>query len=121
LADPWVSAAKKYTVGSAVEGKVVRIAPFGAFVELEPGIDGLVHISQLSNDRVAKVEDAVRTGQKVKAKVIANDPEKKRLSLSMKENDGEVDKKEYQAYMGEQQSGSGVTIGEILKESGMKL
>lgn len=120
LDDPWISAAKKYTVGSTVTGKVVRTAPFGAFVELEPGIDGLIHISQLSNDRVAKVEDAVRTGQTVKAKVIANEPEKKRLSLSMKDDDGGMDKREYQAYLGGQES-SGVTIGEILKQSGKKL
>ncbi len=82
---PWENAVEKYPVGEIVEGKVVRITDFGAFVELEPGLDGLVHISQCSTTRVAKVEDAVKVGDIVKVKVLGVDPEKKRISLSIRQ------------------------------------
>lgn len=82
---PWDNATEKYPEGSVVEGKVVRITDFGAFVELEPGLDGLVHISQCALTRVAKVEDAVQVGQTVRVKVLSVDPEKKRISLSIRQ------------------------------------
>ncbi len=84
-ARPWDNAQEKYPEGSIVEGKVVRITDFGAFVELEPGLDGLVHISQCALNRVAKVEDAVQVGQTVRVKVLSVDPEKKRISLSIRQ------------------------------------
>ena len=82
---PWDNAAEKYPEGSIVVGKVVRITDFGAFVELEPGLDGLVHISQCARTRIAKVEDAVQVGQTVNVKVLGVDPEKKRISLSIRQ------------------------------------
>ena len=82
---PWDSAVEKFPAGEVVEGKVVRITDFGAFVELEPGLDGLVHISQCATTRVAKVEDAVKVGDVVKVKVLGVDPEKKRISLSIRQ------------------------------------
>ena len=82
---PWDNAQEKYPEGSIVEGKVVRITDFGAFVELEPGLDGLVHISQCALNRVNKVEDAVQVGQVVRVKVLSVDPEKKRISLSIRQ------------------------------------
>ena len=82
---PWDNAVEKYPEGAIVEGKVVRITTFGAFVELEPGLDGLVHISQCAMNRVAKVEDAVQVGQPVRVKVLGVDPEKKRISLSIRQ------------------------------------
>jgi len=83
--NPWSAAAEKYTVGSIVHGKVVRIAPFGAFVELEDGVDALVHISQLADHRVIKVQDVVQVGQEITAKVIDFKPEDKKISLSIRE------------------------------------
>ena len=82
---PWDNAVEKYPEGEIVDGKVVRITDFGAFVELEPGLDGLVHISQCAPTRVAKVEDAVKVGETVKVKVLGVDPEKKRISLSIRQ------------------------------------
>ena len=82
---PWDNAVEKFPVGEVVDGKVVRITEFGAFVELEPGLDGLVHISQCATTRVAKVEDAVKVGDEVKVKVLGVDPEKKRISLSIRQ------------------------------------
>ncbi len=81
---PWDLAPEKYPAGSVVTGKVVRITTFGAFVELEPGIDGLVHISQCAATRINKVEDAVNVGDVVNVKVLSVDPEAKRISLSIR-------------------------------------
>lgn len=85
LPHPWDNIEDKYPVGQIVEGKVVRIATFGAFVELEPGVDGLVHISQISNQRVNKVEDVLSVGQTVSAKVLDVKPDERRISLSIRE------------------------------------
>jgi (E)-4-hydroxy-3-methyl-but-2-enyl pyrophosphate reductase len=82
---PWTTAAERYPVGSVVEGKVVRIVPFGAFVSLEPTIDGLVHISQVATTRIAKVEDELKVGDIIRVKVLDVNPEAKRISLSRRE------------------------------------
>lgn len=81
---PWDLAPQKYIVGETVECKVVRLASFGAFVELEPTIDGLIHISQIAPRRVEKVEDELRVGDVVTAKILEVNPEKKRISLSIR-------------------------------------
>ncbi len=85
LPNPWDTAAEKYAIGSIVEGTVVRLVPFGAFVQLEDGVDGLVHISQIAWERVEKVEDALQVGQKIKAKVLDLDLDKQKISLSIKQ------------------------------------
>ena len=81
---PWDVAPQKYPEGSVVIGKVVRITTFGAFVELEPGVDGLVHISQCATTRIDKVEDAVTVGDEINVKVLSIDPQAKRISLSIR-------------------------------------
>lgn len=82
---PWDNVVDKYPVGTVLTRKVVRIRPFGAFIELEPGVDGLCHISQISVNRVNKVEDVLSPGQDVNVKVLSVDPEAKRISLSIRE------------------------------------
>ena len=82
---PWTLADQKYPVGSIVEGKVVRIVPFGAFVALESTIDGLIHISQVGVRRIAKVEDELKVGDIVRCKVLDVNTEAKRISLSRRE------------------------------------
>lgn len=84
-ADPWKTAETKYAVGNVVTGKVVRMVPFGAFVELEEGVDGLVHISQIAYKHVEKPEDELTIGQEIQAKVTELDLEAKKISLSIKE------------------------------------
>jgi small subunit ribosomal protein S1 len=83
--DPWVGASVRWAPQSVVTGVVKRIAEFGAFVELVPGVEGLVHISELSHEHVRAVGDAVREGQAVQAKVLEVDEERKRISLSIKQ------------------------------------
>jgi small subunit ribosomal protein S1 len=91
--DPWSQAAGKYEANSTHPGKVTRVADFGAFVELEPGVEGLIHISELSNNRVRRTEDVVKLGQTVNARVLEVDTEKRRLRLSLKEHDPQAEAK----------------------------
>lgn len=81
---PWDVAGEKYIVGTVVTGKVVRITTFGAFVELEPGLDGLVHISQCALTRINKVEDAVNVGDEIRVKILDVNTEARRISLSIR-------------------------------------
>ncbi|MDP4180257.1 MAG: bifunctional 4-hydroxy-3-methylbut-2-enyl diphosphate reductase/30S ribosomal protein S1 [Bacillota bacterium] len=83
--NPWIKAATKYNVNDIVKGKVVRLVPFGAFVELDEGVDGLVHISQISNDRIGKPADVLQVGQIIEAKITDLNLETKKISLSIKE------------------------------------
>lgn len=87
IEDPWTNVDIKYPVGSIVLGKVARFASFGAFVELEPGVDALVHISQISHQRINKPEDAIKIGDEIKAKILDVDKENMKIGLSIKEVD----------------------------------
>ncbi|NME81647.1 bifunctional 4-hydroxy-3-methylbut-2-enyl diphosphate reductase/30S ribosomal protein S1 [Clostridium sp. SM-530-WT-3G] len=82
---PWENVAEKYPVDSVVLGKVVRLSKFGAFVELEPGVDGLVHISKISHNRIEDPAEVLTIGEEVKAKILGVDEENKRISLSIKD------------------------------------
>ena len=81
---PWKNAAEKYHIGAAVRGTVSRIAQFGAFVRLEPGVEGLVHVSELAHRHVQSVSSVVREGEAVECKVLSCDPDEQRISLSIK-------------------------------------
>lgn len=83
--EPWSVINENYQVGQVVEGKVVQIKEYGAFVELEPGLDGLVHISEIAHKRVPNIADEISIGQMVNAKILEIDEEKRRISLSIKE------------------------------------
>ncbi|MEX2139239.1 MAG: S1 RNA-binding domain-containing protein [Pirellulales bacterium] len=82
--NPWTTATTRYPVTARVKGTVSKIMDFGAFVRLEPGVEGLVHISELSHKRVFRVSEVVQEGQEIEAKVLSVDPEAQRMSLSMK-------------------------------------
>jgi small subunit ribosomal protein S1 len=82
--DPWKTIDQKYKIGDLVKGKVTKLASFGAFVQLQDDIDGLVHISQLSGNHVAKVKDVLKVGQEVEARVIKVDKVERRIGLSIK-------------------------------------
>ena len=88
--NPWADAEEKFALGTVLEGKVVRMVPFGAFVELANGVDGLLHISQIAAKHVLKPEDELKTGEIIKVKVIEIDAKNKKISLSKKEVDGVV-------------------------------
>ena len=82
--NPWKDAEVKYAVGNVVTGKVARMTDFGAFVELAPGVDALLHVSQISKDHVEKPADALTVGQEVEAKVVDFNEDEKKISLSIK-------------------------------------
>ena len=82
--NPWLTAAEKYAAGNVVTGRVARMTDFGAFVELEPGVDALLHVSQISHDHVEKPSDVLKVGQEIEAKVVDFNGEDKKISLSMK-------------------------------------
>ncbi|MFO7273353.1 MAG: 30S ribosomal protein S1 [Bacillota bacterium] len=84
LPDPWDTAAEKYPEGAIVEGTVARLTTFGAFVELEPGVDGLIHISQMADRRINNPGEVVSIGDRVKVKVLSVDPQNRRISLSLR-------------------------------------
>ena len=82
--NPWLTAAEDFAVGNVVKGKVARMTDFGAFVELAPGVDALLHVSQISREHVAKPADVLSIGQEIEAKVVDFNGEDKKISLSMK-------------------------------------
>ena len=83
LHDPWTEIEKRYAAGQNVQVKVVRLADFGAFVELEPGVEGLIHISQISRKRIEKPADVLQEGQEVTARILEVNPEARRMRLSL--------------------------------------
>ncbi len=83
-ANPWLNASEKYAAGNIVKGKVARMIDFGAFVELEPGIDALLHVSQIAKEHIDKPSDVLSVGQEIEAKVVDLNEEDKKISLSMK-------------------------------------
>lgn len=86
--NPWSVFVGKYSVGDIVDAQIVSFMPFGAFAQIIPGVDGLIHISQISDTHVAKPQDVLEEGQTVKAKIIEIDEDRKRISLSMREAEG---------------------------------
>ena len=116
--DPWEEIDRLYRMGDVVSGKVARVAGYGAFIELEHDIDGLVHISQISEERIEKVKDHLKEGDEVKARVIKIDKEERRIGLSIKAADYDEDAlaKEVAAY---DESGEDLTtsLGDLLDEA----
>ncbi len=82
--DPWATVALKYKIGQIVEGKVSKLTSFGAFISLDDGIDGLVHISQVSDQPVERIKDVLKVGQEVRARIVKIDPTERRIGLSIK-------------------------------------
>lgn len=82
--NPWINADGKYSVGAVVKGTVARMADFGAFVELEPGVDALLHVSQIAKTHIDKPSDVLKVGQEIEAKVVDFKSEEHKISLSMK-------------------------------------
>jgi 4-hydroxy-3-methylbut-2-enyl diphosphate reductase len=117
--DPWTKVPTKYPVGTVTDGKITRLTDFGAFVELEPGIEGLVHVSQISRERVEKPSDVLTEGQTVQVKVISLRQEQRRIGLSIKEVEDEA-RPEGSAAANrakakqEEPQGGGATIGELV-------
>ena len=120
--NPWLNADGKYSVGSVVKGKVARMADFGAFIELEPGVDALLHVSQISKEHVDKPSDVLKVGQEVEAKVVDFNSEDHKISLSIKAAAESAEPDELEEKQAEEYSSNeavGTSLGDLLK--GLKL
>ncbi|GAX89702.1 30S ribosomal protein S1 [Effusibacillus lacus] len=112
---PWAGVGEKFKPGDIVTGTVKRLVSFGAFVELQPGVEGLVHISQIANKHIATPQEVLEVGQEVKAKVLDVNEKEKRISLSIREVEGDNRRKEVEKFVEKQQTtqGTGVTLGDM--------
>jgi len=124
-ADPWSDIDSYFRIGDVVQGTVTKLTSFGAFVEMANGIDGLVHISQISEDRIDKVKDVLKPGQPVTARVIKIDRDERRLGLSIKAANYSEDQLAAEAatydMLNRQSSGTDMTnLGDILDEAASK-
>jgi small subunit ribosomal protein S1 len=114
LGDPWGDAEKRFAAGSTVEGTVTRMQPFGAFVQLAEGVEGLVHVSEISAEkRINHPQDVLRVGQTVKAQVLALDKDKRQMRLSIKR----LVPSDLDEYIAEHKPGDSVT-GRVVDVSG---
>ncbi|MES1167281.1 MAG: S1 RNA-binding domain-containing protein, partial [Pseudomonadota bacterium] len=122
--DPWSDIDAHFRIGDVVTGNVTKITSFGAFVELKDGIDGLVHISQISEDRIEKIKDVLKPGQQVTARVIKIDRDERRLGLSIKAANYNADQlaAETSAYEALNRDGANdmMNLGDILDEASKK-
>jgi small subunit ribosomal protein S1 len=112
LNNPWMTITEQFQVGDVVPGVVRRLQPFGAFVELSDGIEGLVHVSQISEERVEKPSDKLTVGQEVKVRILGIDVEQQRVSLSIKAAE-ENNEKAYEAYVEEESPTATSTLGDL--------
>jgi 4-hydroxy-3-methylbut-2-enyl diphosphate reductase len=115
LPDPWMEARDRYNPGDTVQGAVTRLVPFGAFVQLEGGIEGIIPNSELSTRRVNKPEEVVQVGDHVEAKVLDIRPEERRMTLSLRQAQQQKERREVQEYnRGRPQEEDRVTIGDMV-------
>ncbi|GGK18877.1 30S ribosomal protein S1 [Caldalkalibacillus thermarum] len=118
---PWQKAADEIKAGDTVKGVVKRLVSFGAFVEVMPGVEGLVHISQIANRRIGSPSEVLKEGQQIEAKVLDVDPQEERISLSIRALQEDKRSEEVQAYTEKQVQSSGVTLGELIGDQLKKL
>jgi small subunit ribosomal protein S1 len=113
--DPWKEVARRYRKGEVVTGKITNLTDFGAFVELEEGIEGLVHVSEISREKVERPSDVLKVGDKISAVVLHLDPNERRIGLSIKGLKEKADKAEIEKYITNQGSTS-PSLGALIQE-----
>ena len=114
--DPWNTIAQRYPINTKVTGKVTSIADFGVFVEIEDGIEGLIHVSQLSSERVDKPSSLFKVGDSVEALVVQLDPKERRIGLSIRALKQHEEREEMQAYMRREDRSARFSFEDILNE-----
>jgi small subunit ribosomal protein S1 len=112
IGDPWDRIPFDYPVGKVVSAKVQKVLDFGAFVELEKGIEGLIHVSEISDERVEDPRSVLKPGQDVKAEIISIDQAERKIGLSMKAANRSAELAEAQGYSG---SAPGATLGDVFR------
>jgi len=115
MPDPWKEVARRYRKGEMVTGKVTSLTDFGAFVELEEGIEGLIHVSEISREKVDKPSDVLKVGESVTAMILHIDPLERRIGLSLKSLKDRMEKAEFERYMSNQEPSSS-NLGELIQQ-----
>ena len=112
--DPWTTLPERHPVGSKLKGRVTKVTDFGAFVEVEPGIEGLVHVSEMKEERVENPRDVVKEGDEVDIKVIDMDMQERKIALSMKQF--HRDDEDYREYLRRQNEGGRARLGDLMEK-----
>ncbi len=110
--DPWESIKTKYRQGQAIEGEITKLTDFGAFVEIEEGVEGLVYVSEIADHRVEKPSDVLKVGDKVKAEILSIEPKERRIGLSIKQLGRSEERASYDSYVG--QNSKKTSMGDLL-------
>jgi small subunit ribosomal protein S1 len=113
--DPWKEVGRRYRKGDVVTGRVTNVTDFGAFVELEEGIEGLIHVSEISREKIEKPSDVLKVGDSVNAMILHVDPGDRRIGLSLKSLKDRMDKADVEKYMSAQESTTS-NLGELIQE-----
>ncbi|MBS1957949.1 MAG: 30S ribosomal protein S1 [Bdellovibrionales bacterium] len=111
--DPWENIKSRYRTGQSVDGQITKITDFGAFMEIEEGVEGLIYVSELSEQRVEKPADVVKLGDKVRAEILSIEPKERRISLSIKQLARSEERATYEAYAGDRGK-KGTSMGDLL-------
>jgi small subunit ribosomal protein S1 len=114
LPDPWQHVEEKYAVGEIVSGQVTRVVPFGAFVQLDEGIEGVIPTAELAQERVGKPEDVVAVDDTVQTKIVSIRPGERRMTLSLRQVQQDKERQEYKEYQARQHEASRVTLGDLV-------
>ena len=117
--DPWENIKSRYRPGQSIDGHITKITDFGAFIEIEEGVEGLIYVSELSEQRVEKVGDIVKLGDKVRAEILSIEPKERRISLSIKQSSRSEERANYETYMGDKnkKTSMGDLLGDKLKNA----
>ena len=116
--DPWESIKSRYRTGQAIEGPVTKLTDFGAFVEIEEGIEGLIYVSEIADHRIEKPADVLKAGDRVRAEILSIEPKERRIGLSIKQLGRSEERANYESYVGERskKTSMGDLLGEKLKD-----
>ena len=118
--DPWQDVEEIYPVGSIVEGKVVKVTDFGAFVELKDGVEALIRTSELSKEKVENIKDHVKEGDGLKCLVINLDFQNRKMAVSIKQLHDKEEKDDLVSYLKDSEKASKATLGDLLKNKKKK-
>ncbi len=117
--DPWENIKSRYRTGQAIDGAVTKLTDFGAFVEIEEGIEGLIYVSEVSDQRIEKPSDILKVGDQVRAEILSIEPKERRIGLSIKQLGRSEERANYQTYVGERSTKAslGDVFGDKLKKA----
>ncbi len=117
--DPWENIKSRYRVGQSINGKITKLTDFGAFLEIEDGVEGLIYVSEISDQRIEKPADHLKLGETLQAEILSIEPKERRIGLSIKQLAKTEERQDYEKYVGEKSKGTsmGDLLGDKLKSA----